>query len=361
MQKTIERVCQQMADEDIDLIVVSPSPDMQYLIGIPGHLSERPMLLAFGPQVQPILLTPALEQEGLSSVGGVDLVPYDETSDPLAVFVAKLGSDRFSRIAICDQMWAGFVLRLQVVMPAAQYLPASSVLRELRMRKTVEEIQLLGQAAQKVDAAFASLVTLQFSGRSEREIAEDLSSLLREHGLDAANWGPIVGSGPHSASPHHTPDDRIVQSGDAVVLDFGGVFRGYQADITRTVVVGEPSARFRGVYEVVRQGQEAAVQAVQVGRTAQAIDTVARNIIDSAGFGDWFIHRTGHGIGLDTHEEPYIVAGNALELEEGMTFSIEPGVYMPGEFGVRIEDIVAVTESGGRRLNGAPRDLVTVS
>jgi D-alanyl-D-alanine dipeptidase len=228
------------------------------------------------------------------------------------------------------------------------------------MIKSEQELGHLRRAGALADAAFVELLEVRFAGRSERSIAEDLNGLLRDQGLLVSGHLPIVASGPNSASPHHLTGEREIHEGDAVVLDFGGTVEKYYADITRTVHVGTPDDDFRGVYAVVRQAQEAGVQAVSPGVEAQEVDTVTRGVIGAAGYADFFIHRTGHGIGLEGHEEPYIVEGNALTLASGMAFSVEPGVYLPGRFGVRIEDIVAVTNDGVERLNQASLELAVV-
>ena len=256
--------------------------------------------------------------------------------------------------------WAVVLLNLQRLFPAVSFVPASPLIRELRMVKGPEELELLHEAGRRADRAFGNVVQLRFAGRTELEIAEELDGLLAESGLARADWGPIVASGPNAASPHHLTGQREIHEGDAVVLDFGGVLDGYQADITRTVHVGTPDSRFIEVYESVVRAQEAAVVSSRPGQTAGQVDRTARTLIDDAGFGQYFIHRTGHGLGLDTHEEPYLVPDNELPLQPGMTFSVEPGIYIPGRFGVRIEDTVAVMDGGPQRFNHATRELQIV-
>jgi Xaa-Pro aminopeptidase len=229
----------------------------------------------------------------------------------------------------------------------------------LRAVKDEEELAALAKVASAADASFADIVLVPFAGRREAEVAADVAEALRRHGHRTADF-TIVGSGPNGASPHHEAGERVIAEGDVVVLDFGGRLDAYCSDITRTVIVGEPPTEFDRVHDVVRQAQQAAFEAVRPGATAEDIDRAARDVIDHAGYSEWFIHRTGHGIGLELHEPPYIVSGNRTKLEAGMTFSIEPGVYLPDRFGVRIEDIVAVTADGARRLNEAPREPLTV-
>lgn len=356
----LRRIQAAMHGEKIDLFLVSPSADLRYLTGYEGHVSERPTLLALRVDGDPLMLIAGLEAPRAAGIEDVRLVPYEETDNPYLSLFEALGRPQPATVAITDQTWARVLLELQGVMEDAQFVSAAGTMRLLRMVKSDAECDLLHRAGSIADRAFEALVQLRFAGRTERQIAAALEELLREGGLTTGAFGPIVASGPNSASPHHITGDREIHEGDALVLDFGGTLDGYMADTTRTVHVGTPSDEFVHVYEVVRQAQDAAVQAVQPGVAAQTIDAAARDIISAAGYGAFFIHRTGHGIGLDTHEEPYIVAGNSLPLEAGMTFSVEPGVYLPNRFGIRIEDIVAVGESGALRLNEAPRELIVV-
>lgn len=350
-----------LLERGADLLLVAPSADMRYLIGRERHASERPTLLTIPTHGDPFVLVAAFEAPGVEGIEGLSIVPYGEVEDPYLALRDALASQPGPRRALLnDQAWAIVLLRLQETFPDTRFGSASQLLGSMRMQKQPEEIDLLRRAGAMADAAFGELVSREFAGRSEREVGEELTALLKQQGLETAGWGPIVGSGPNSTSPHHTAGDRIIREGDAVVLDFGGTLDGYSADITRTVHVGETNAEFRRVYGIVQQAQQTAVDAVRPGVQAQAVDRAARGVIEAAGYGDFFIHRTGHGIGLDEHEEPYIIAGNDLPLGTGMTFSVEPGVYLPGRFGVRIEDIVAVTEGGAERLNNAPRDLVVV-
>jgi Xaa-Pro aminopeptidase len=226
--------------------------------------------------------------------------------------------------------------------------------------KDDEEVELLRTVALAADEAFADLLELPFAGRRELDVADVVRERLVERGHETTDFA-IVASGPNGASPHHGAGERTIESGDAVVLDFGGTREGYYSDITRTVFVGEPQEEHRAVYEVVRSAQQAAFDAVRPGATAQEVDRAARGVISEAGYGERFVHRTGHGIGLDLHEPPYIVEGNETLLEPGMTFSDEPGIYLPGRFGVRIEDQVVVTTNGAERLNEASRELTVVA
>jgi Xaa-Pro aminopeptidase len=230
----------------------------------------------------------------------------------------------------------------------------------LRAVKDEHELSRLAAAGAAADAAYGEILGVPFAGRRETDVAADLAALLRRFGHEQVDF-TVVGSGPNGANPHHEAGDRIIRPGDAVVLDFGGLRHGYGSDTTRTVCVGEPAPELREVHAVVRAAQQAAFEAVRPGVPCEEIDAVARRVITDAGYGPRFIHRTGHGIGVTTHEPPYIVAGEDRPLVPGMCFSIEPGVYLAGRFGVRIEDIVTVTEDGGHRFNDTDRALATVA
>lgn len=361
MNGRLDRVRQAMIRNSVSLLFVAPSSDLVYLCGYEAHASERPTLLVVDPETTIHILVPQLEAPRVQGHEGIQVLTYSETHDPFDRLVAHLGDvPAAATVAISDQAWARVLLGLERVFPHARFIPASHLLRESRMHKSEEELESLTQAGSIADAVFEQLIQLRFAGQTERSVARSLKDLLREGGLTVGEGDPIVASGPNSASPHHMTGEREIHEGDAVVLDFGGTVDRYHADITRTVHVGTPDDEFRHVYEVVRTAQEAGVQAARPGVTAESVDNAAREVIRVSGNGHHFVHRTGHGIGLDGHEEPYIVSGNTLELQSGMTFSIEPGIYLPGRFGVRIEDIVALEESGARRLNNCTRDLVIV-
>lgn len=348
-----------IAERDIDLLLAAPSADLRYLLGYGGHASERPTLLVIAGDGKRFVMVPELEAARLRGAP-LEVLTYGETENPYQVVSDAVGEAGAGSAAVTDRMWAAVLLGLQAAFPHSRFLAAGPVLRDLRMVKSPAELELLREAGQRADAAFSRIVKTQFSGRREREVADELAGLLEAEGLEVSEWRPIVASGPNSSSPHHMTGDRAMQEGDAVILDFGGALEGYQADMSRTVHIGEPESDFRQVYDVVRRAQQAGVQAVRPGVQAQSVDQAARQAIAAAGYGQYFIHRTGHGVGLDVHEEPYIVAGNDLPLREGMVFSVEPGVYLPGKFGVRIEDVVAVGADAGERLNQASRELAVV-
>ncbi len=252
------------------------------------------------------------------------------------------------------------VLGLQRTLPASSYVSMTTALPMLRAIKDPEEIERLAAAGAAADASLEEIVQVRFAGRTETEVGADLADLLREHGHSQVDF-TVVGSGPNGANPHHELGEREIQDGDMVVLDFGGLKDGYGSDTTRSVHVGEPTEEERKVFEVVRHAQQAGFEAVRPGVACQEIDRAARKVITDAGYGEYFIHRVGHGIGITTHEPPYMVEGETHPIKPGMCFSIEPGIYLPGRFGVRIEDIVVATEDGGRRLNNTSHEMRIVA
>ena len=346
-----------MATEAVDAVLLSIGADLPYLTGYEAMDSERPTVLIVATTGTPVLVIPLLEAPRVEATN-VELASWQETEDPIVLVARALDGAR--RVAIGDQTRSSTLLSIQEVLPDVTWLSASEVTSPLRVRKDPGEVEMLRSAAAGVDRALERIPTeVRFSGRTEMEIARDLQTMTVEEGHDVAMFA-IVGGGPNGASPHHEPGKRVIEPGDLVVCDFGGRRNYYSSDVTRTFAVGEPSPEQEGVHRVVLEASKAARGAVKPGVTCQDIDRSARRVVEEAGFGDLFIHRTGHGIGLEVHEHPYIVEGNETPLEEGMTFSIEPGIYLPGRFGVRIEDIVACGATGVDELNRADRSLRVV-
>jgi Xaa-Pro aminopeptidase len=357
----IRRAREEAASRDLDALVVSPSPDLAYLTGYDPIPLERPTLLVLRPGSEPTLLVPELERPlaAASPVGEhLELVAWRDGADPYEVAARLLDGAR--RVAVADRLWASHLIGLERALPDVGFSPASPVLGRLRSVKDPFELDALRRAARAADETFRQILTMSFQGRSEESVAHDIADLLVANGHTRAEF-TIVASGPHAASPHHEPGGRTILPHDAVVMDFGGELGGYFSDTTRTVVVGTAPEGFEQAYAAVQEAQRATVDVVRPGIEAQEIDRTARTIIEAAGFGDRFIHRTGHGIGLELHEPPYMVEGDRTLLETGMTFSVEPGVYLEGRFGIRIEDIVAVTADGVERLNRSSRDLKVVA
>jgi Xaa-Pro aminopeptidase len=352
----LRRAQAEMAQQNIDLFVVGASADLRYLIGYEGHESERMSVLVLPRDGAPHYVVPGLEAPLLDEQRDLlQIVSWEETKDPAAKVAAVAGAAGLGTIAAGDELWSVFTLRLQRAMPRARWTEGGQLLRPLRMIKDEREIELLAEAARRTDESWEEFLTLSITGLTEWDVRDRLMGLLAERGLQPVFCN--VGSGPNGASPHQTASDRVIGPGDAVVCDWGGTLEGYNSDVTRTAHVGEPSPEFVRAYEAVLAANQAAFEAVRPGVPCQEIDRAARRLLTDAGYGDAFIHRTGHGLGLSLHEEPYLVEGNALPLAEGMVFSDEPGVYFPGQFGIRIEDTVVCTAEGGRRLNEATREL----
>ncbi len=343
-------------------VLITPGPDLLYFTGyMPTAITERITLLVAQADRDPAMIVPLLERpdaEAAAGTSAVALSDWADGTDPYAATAALL--DPHGRYAISDSAWAMHVLALQSALPDSRYESMTAVLPMLRAVKDANEIERLAAAGAAADETFEEIVKVQFAGRTENEVAADLAALLRTHGHSEVDF-TVVGSGPNGANPHHEAGERTIEQGDMVVLDFGGIKDGYGSDTTRTVHVGEPTAEEREVFEVVRRAQQAGFEAVRPGVACQEIDRAARAVIAEAGYGDRFIHRVGHGIGVTTHEPPYMVEGEEHLIEPGMCFSIEPGIYLPERFGVRIEDIVVAGENGGRRLNNTSHVLTIVA
>ncbi len=362
----------------LDALLVSVGADLRYLTGYDPHDTERPTLLVLPAVDGPItLVAPRLETTPAGACpaaasGAVTVAGWEETEDPMALVAARLSTALgrepadIRAAAVSDTMRAAFVLGLQRILPRARWSVASSVLRELRMRKDPEEVERLRVAAQAADRVIAAVAAGRLVGRTEADVAREVEERLVAEGHDRAAFA-IVASGPNSASPHHQPGDRVIGAGEPIVLDIGGTVDGYGSDITRMVWVtgGDPSngpdPEFLRLYEVLHDAQAEATGAVRPGVACERVDAVARGMIDAAGYGPRFIHRTGHGIGLEAHEAPYLVAGNPEPLAAGIAFSVEPGIYLEGRYGARIEDIVVCGASGPIVLNEAPRILLVVA
>ncbi|GHI02429.1 peptidase M24 [Streptomyces cellostaticus] len=357
----MERAARSAADAGLAGLLVAPGPDMVWLTGYtPTAVTERLTVLVLAPGRAPVLVVPTLEAPDAEHAAGataLTLRDWTDGKDPYAVTAALL--DDHGRFGISDNTWAMHLLGLQRTLPGTSYASLTDALPMLRAVKDAAELELLAAAGAAADRAFEEIRKVPFAGRRESDVGHDLADLLRRFGHSQVDF-TIVGSGPNGANPHHEVGDRVIQDGDMVVLDFGGLKDGYGSDTTRTVHVGEPTEEERTVHDIVRAAQEEGFRAVRPGVACQEVDRAARAVITDAGYGAYFIHRTGHGIGVTTHEPPYMIEGEEQLLVPGMCFSVEPGIYLPGRFGVRIEDIVTVTEDGGRRLNNTTREMVIV-
>jgi Xaa-Pro aminopeptidase len=361
----LQTVADAVRAHGLDALLLTPGPDLRYVTGYDAKQLERLTCLVVPASADPFLVVPALELKAAqaSPAGdlGVELVTWGETTDPFGMIKSRVGDPH--SIGLADRMWALHVLQFERTFPDAGNQLASLILSPLRIRKSAAEVAALKEAGAAIDRVHANVPRWLKSGATERQVGAKIAEAILAEGHVSADF-VIVGSGPNAASPHHEVSDRVIQDGDVVVVDIGGTMpSGYCSDCTRTYAVGHAPADFTAYYEVLQRAQDAATTSVRPGVTAESVDATARGIIAEAGYGEWFIHRTGHGIGLETHEDPYIVEGNATPLEPGMAFSVEPGIY-PGPHGARIEDIVVCTDpatgAGYQRMNNGPRDLVIV-
>ena len=350
------------ADAGLAGLVITPGYDLRYLIGSRAETFERLTALVIPISGEPTVVVPRLELASLRESAAVELAlpvrDWVDGEDPYDLVLAALGGGPVAT-AVTDAMPALHLLPLTAKLGVLPVL-ATDVLRTLRMIKDPAEVDALRKAGAAIDRVHARVPEFLVPGRTEADVAADIDKAIVAEGHSAAAF-IIVGSGPHGADPHHEVSDRELQAGDVVVVDIGGPYEpGYNSDSTRTYSLGEPSPEVAQQYSMLQRAQQVAVQAVRPGVTAEQVDAAARDVLAEAGLADYFVHRTGHGIGLSVHEEPYIVAGNDLPLQPGMAFSVEPGIYFPGKWGARIEDIVIVTEDGAEPVNHRPHELIVV-
>ena len=366
--RRIELVRQRMGSLGVDVLLLSHGADLPWLTGYRAMPLERLTVLVLPLVGEPVLVVPGLEAPRVADGGDLfTLRPWADAQDPVDLVVDLVRSSMSGCFALSDRAWASTVLELQARLPSARWVAASTVTSPLRAIKDDAEVAALRAAGGAADRVATLLQSggIPLLGRTEAAVSADLGSELITEGHSAVNFA-IVGSGPNAASPHHEPGDRIIGRDEAVVCDFGGSLAldgdiGYCSDITRTVVTGTPSVEVRECYEVLLAAQQSAIRAARAGVTAGSVDKVARDIIEGAGYGPFFVHRTGHGIGIEEHEDPYLVVGNEEVLVPGHAFSVEPGIYLPGKFGMRLEDIVVIGSDGlPESLNTVEHALVTV-
>ena len=363
-----------LAAGDAAALLLGVGSDLRYLTGYAAHPTERLTMLILQSRGAVTLVAPRLEAMKAAAspacaAGDVSVVAWDETDDPYSIvtrrLTAALGEGRGGRLLVDPGLWARHLLALQAALPGSSFGLATEVTRELRIVKGADEIELLRAAAHAADRVIDQVAHGPLVGRTEADVSREIGERLVAEGHQVAAFA-IVAAGPNSASPHHTAGDRVIQAGEPIVLDIGGTLDGYCSDTTRTVwVTGGDAAKapddeFRTVYELVREANAAATAAVRPDLACEGLDEVARRVIRNGGYRDAFIHRLGHGIGLDGHEDPYLVADSAETLRAGMAFSIEPGIYLEGRFGVRIEDIVVCGTGRPDVLNQASRELLVV-
>lgn len=356
----IERARQAMELHGVDVLLVSVGRDLPYLTGYEAMPLERLTMLVVPKDGEATLVIPRLEAPRVVEQPGVfELLPWGETENPVALTAKLVG--RAGRVAIGDTMWARFLVELLPLLPGTVYDRAVGVMGELRMRKDAAEIEALRRAGAAVDRIAAELQAgrIPLVGRTEADVSADLSARIIAEGHQKVNFA-IVAAGENAASPHHHPGDRVIREGEIVLCDFGGTMDGYCSDITRCVFVGDPVPEVAEAYAVLQTAQAAGVAAGTVGTPCEEVDRVTRRIIADAGFGEYFVHRTGHGIGMEEHEDPYMVEGNSIPLVAGHAFSVEPGIYVAGRWGMRLEDIVVAADAGPDVMNHADHRLASV-
>ncbi|MGH9134356.1 MAG: M24 family metallopeptidase [Ilumatobacteraceae bacterium] len=356
----LARVRAAMADLGVDVLMVSVGHDLPYLTGYYAMPLERLTMLVVPRDGDATLVIPRLEAPRVQEQpGAFELRAWDETEDPTAIVARLAGEAR--DVAIGDQMWARFLVELLPQMSGAAFRRAVDVVGPLRMVKDAAEIDALAAAGAAVDRIAAELQAgeIPLVGRTEADVSADIGARIVDRGHDKVNFA-IVAAGENAASPHHHAGSRLIREGEIVLFDFGGTMDGYCSDTTRCVFTGDVAPDVAEAYEVLHSAQQAAVAAATVGTPCEDVDRTARRVIADAGYGDFFVHRTGHGIGMEEHEDPYIAEGNARLLATGHAFSIEPGIYLPGKWGMRLEDIVVATADGPLAVNSSDHRLVSV-
>lgn len=359
----VRRARASMQRSDVDVLLVSVGSDLPYLTGYEAMPLERLTMLVVPRDGEATLVIPRLEAPRVHDHPDVfALLPWNETDDPVALVASLVGRPRVA--AVGDTMWARFLVELLAHWPSdtTNFVRGTVVMNELRMRKDAAEIAALQAAGAAADRVATQLQAgeIDLVGRTEAAVSADISARLLAEGHDVVNFA-IVAAGENAASPHHHAGDKVIVDGDLVLCDFGGTMAGYCSDITRCVSLGEPKPQVAEAYAVLHAAQAAGVAASVVGASCQEVDRAARRVITDAGFGEYFIHRTGHGIGMEAHEDPYMVEGNSLPIAAGHAFSVEPGIYVPGAWGMRLEDIVVATDDGPLPMNCVNHDLVVLS
>jgi Xaa-Pro dipeptidase len=352
-----------MKEREVKAVVLSPSMNMLYTTCFNTFPGERLLVSVLDASGDVVFIVPKMYEHEVRGKASFDrIISWDDSQDPKEILDALCSEKGYSEgtVAIEDTMWFNNFEKIYQAFKGAQFIKASNVVGELRKHKTADEADKMRKSSELADKAIAKTIPRIKAGMRETEVKDILEAELKMQGLSYPSFDTIIGSGPNSALPHYTAGERILQAGDSIVMDFGGVYQGYCSDMTRTVMMGKASSEYREVYETVKGAQRKAIEAVKPGMKASEIDAAARSYIVERGYGDYFIHRTGHGIGLEVHEEPYISDISKTVLEPGMVFSIEPGVYLPGKFGVRIEDIVMVTETGVEVLNKYTKNLIEI-
>jgi Xaa-Pro dipeptidase len=360
-QPRIDKLLHLAAQHQLQAVAVMPGPNMQYFAGLHFHLSERPALALFPLQGTPVLICPAFEATKTQrSPIQWQIFTYVDGQDPAEAFQTACRAVNLDQVRLGVEAYKMRVLELRLLEKAAPSVtmePADPLIAELRMIKDADEVAAMRRAIEMTERALDEVLLRVRIGMTEKQVANELVLALLRGGAEALAFEPLIQSGPNAALPHATAGERVIQAGDVLLLDFGVTCSGYTSDITRTVVMGQPGAEIAKIYELVKQANAAGRIAARPGATGQDVDRAARRVITDAGYGQYFTHRTGHGLGLEGHEPPYMVEGNTTPLEVGNTFTVEPGIYVPGLGGVRIEDDLLLTANGAESLTRYDREL----
>lgn len=357
------RLVELMKEKGVKALVLSPSMSMLYATGFNTFPGERLLLSIIDESGDIIFIVPRLYEQEVREKAVFDrIISWDDSQDPKAILDALCSEKGYtgSTVAIEDTMWFNDFEKIYQVFKHARFIKASGIVGELRKYKAADEAEKMRKSSELAEKALGKIIPMIKVGMKENNVRDLLEAEMKHNGMTNPSFESIIGSGPNSALPHYTAGDKVLNAGDSIVIDFGGIYQGYCSDMTRTLMLGKATKEYKDVYETVKEAQKRAVEAVKPGMKASEIDAAARSYITEKGYGDFFIHRTGHGIGMEVHEEPYISDISKTVLQPGMVFSIEPGIYLPGKFGVRIEDLVMVTENGVEVLNKYTKELIEI-
>jgi Xaa-Pro dipeptidase len=341
-----------------EAVIASSPANFFYFTGTWLDSHERLQAVVIPRTGSASIIAHEMSREEISAPDGVQLLFWKDGESAIQVLSEILPEQGV--ISIDNQWPSEKLIDLMSIRKHLSFVKSTSVIGALRLRKDESEIELLRKSGEIADRVMGKIISFVKPGMTEKQVADELKRLFQMEGVERLSFHPIIGTGANGAIPHHQSDETRLAEGDIVVIDMGGIKDHYCSDMTRTIVIGEPTEEMVKVYEIVRKAQDEAVKAIKPGVPMKFIDQVARSIISEAGYGEFFTHRIGHGLGIEVHEEPYLTSNNEQLLEEGMVVSVEPGIYLSGKFGVRIEDIVVVTENGAERLNHFPRELVRV-
>lgn len=360
--RRLERLIKKMSDNNLDAIILFPSSNMHYITGFKTHSSER-LLICIITKEKSVFIAPKLYESQIKKESFIsDVITWNDGDDPYEIFRKFILENKLNikKVAVDDTLYAVQLLNLMKAKEELNFIPLGDIIYDLRLIKDEDEIGKIRKASMIVDETLEVVKRNLKLGMTEIEIAALLEYEMRKKGSEGPSFETIVGSGPNSSLPHYNAGKRRIEEGDFIVLDFGAKYKGYCSDTTRTICIGYANQKMKEIYNIVKDAQEIGVKAVRPGIKAYEIDNAVRDFIEKKGYGKYFTHRTGHGLGIDVHEEPYISITSETVLKPGMVFSIEPGIYLDNEFGVRIEDIVVVTENGCERLNNHTRELTEI-